>query len=186
MDTNNKNIISVKHRFTYEALDSLVLGKVSSTRESITRESNLPQLPLKGVLISHQGNGGKGVECRLGLFKVDLVTSLLSSVKLWSVTSDKLLLNILIVKPQLQDLNPDALQTASLQAQPPGCLQIFGLKPVQDLTLGNPLKLDEPKPPTLTLPTLKVPINPTNQQVDQAIDPEITWATTEGEQRNFL
>ncbi|KAJ9064230.1 hypothetical protein DSO57_1032642 [Entomophthora muscae] len=36
------------------------------------------------------------------------------------VTSDKLLLTMLIGKPQLQDLNPDTLQAASLQDQLPG------------------------------------------------------------------
>ncbi|KAJ9076195.1 hypothetical protein DSO57_1028598 [Entomophthora muscae] len=101
------------------------------------------------------------------------------------VTSDKLLLTMLIGTPPLQDLNPDTLQASSLQDQLPGCLQIFGLEPEQDLTLGNPLKLDEPKPPTLTLPTLKVTVNPTNQWAGQAIDPKITWATTEGETKKL-
>ncbi|KAJ9051850.1 hypothetical protein DSO57_1000510 [Entomophthora muscae] len=49
---------------------------------------------------------------------------------------------------------------------------------------GNPLKL-ELKPPTLKLPTLKVSVNPTNQQAGQAIDPKITWATTEGETKKL-
>ncbi|KAJ9048073.1 hypothetical protein DSO57_1039784 [Entomophthora muscae] len=83
--------------------------------------------------------------------------------------------------PQLRDLNPDTLRAASLKDQPPGCPQIFGLKPEQDLTSGNSLKLDEPKPPTLTLPTLKVPVNPTNQRAGLAIEPKIARATTEGE-----
>ncbi|KAJ9084802.1 hypothetical protein DSO57_1020482 [Entomophthora muscae] len=93
------------------------------------------------------------------------------------VKSDKLLLTILPGKPQLQDSNPDTLRAASLQ--------IFGLKPEQYLTLENPLKIDESKSPTLTLPTLKVPVNSTNQQAGQAIDPKITWATTEGETKKL-
>ncbi|KAJ9061709.1 hypothetical protein DSO57_1017961 [Entomophthora muscae] len=91
-----------------------------------------------------------------------------------AVTSDKLLLTMLIGKPQLRDSNPDTLWAASLQDQPPGCLQIFVLKPEQDSTSGNPLKLDEPKSPTSTLPMLKVPVNPTNQRVGQVKDPSIT------------
>ncbi|KAJ9050247.1 hypothetical protein DSO57_1016224 [Entomophthora muscae] len=51
------------------------------------------------------------------------------------VTSDKLLLTMLTGKPQLRDSNPDTLRAASPQDQPPGCLQIFGLGPEQDLTL---------------------------------------------------
>ncbi|KAJ9068814.1 hypothetical protein DSO57_1024906 [Entomophthora muscae] len=49
------------------------------------------------------------------------------------VMSDKLLLTMLTGNPQLQDLNPDSLQAASLQ--------IFGLKLEQYWTLENPLKL---------------------------------------------
>ncbi|KAJ9090260.1 hypothetical protein DSO57_1004506 [Entomophthora muscae] len=78
---------------------------------------------------------------------------------------------MLIRTPQLWDLNPDTQRAASLQ--------IFGLKPEQDLTSGNPLEHDEPKPPTLTLPTLKVPVKSTYQWVGQAIDPKITRATAE-------
>ncbi|KAJ9081269.1 hypothetical protein DSO57_1016457 [Entomophthora muscae] len=97
------------------------------------------------------------------------------------VTSDKLLLTMLTGKPQLQDSNPDTLRATSPQDQPPGCLQIFGLEPEQDLTLGNPLKLEESKSSTLTLPTLKVPVYSTNQQAGLAIEPKITQATTEKE-----
>ncbi|KAJ9089419.1 hypothetical protein DSO57_1013357 [Entomophthora muscae] len=78
-----------------------------------------------------------------------------------------------------------AKQTAKLFFKPPACrtsrLQIFGLEPEQDLILGNPPKLDESKSPTLTLPTLKVSVNSTNQQTGLAIDPEISWTTTKGE-----
>ncbi|KAJ9083267.1 hypothetical protein DSO57_1036379 [Entomophthora muscae] len=76
-------------------------------------------------------------------------------------------------KPQLQDSNPDTLQA--------GSPQIFGLEPEQDLTSGNPLKLDESKSLTLTLPTLKVPVYSTNQRAGLTIEPKITWATTEKE-----
>ncbi|KAJ9054737.1 hypothetical protein DSO57_1011049 [Entomophthora muscae] len=91
-----------------------------------------------------------------------------------SVTSDKLLLTMLTGKPQLQGTNPDIMQAASPQDQPPSCLQIFGLEQEQDLTLGNPLRLDESKLPTSTLPMLKVPVNSTNKRTGLAIDPKIT------------
>ncbi|KAJ9050573.1 hypothetical protein DSO57_1013374 [Entomophthora muscae] len=94
-----------------------------------------------------------------------------------AVTSDKLLLTMLTEKPQLQDTDPDTLRAA--------CLQIFGLEPEQDLTLENPLKLDELNSPTLALLRLKDPVNSTNQRAGLAIDPEITWATTEGETENI-
>ncbi|KAJ9071111.1 hypothetical protein DSO57_1000785 [Entomophthora muscae] len=86
----------------------------------------------------------------------------------------KLLLTMLTGKPQLQDLNPDTLRDASLQNQPPVCPQILGQEPEQDLTSENPLKIDESKSPTLTLPTLKVSVNPANQQASLAIEPKIT------------
>ncbi|KAJ9058022.1 hypothetical protein DSO57_1016704 [Entomophthora muscae] len=97
------------------------------------------------------------------------------------VTSDKLLLTMLTGNPQLQDLNPDTLWAASSQDQPPGCLQIFRLEPEQNMTLENPLKLDESKTSTSTLPSLKVPVNSTNQQAGLAIEPKITQASTEKE-----
>ncbi|KAJ9062478.1 hypothetical protein DSO57_1010267 [Entomophthora muscae] len=93
------------------------------------------------------------------------------------VTSDKLLLTMLNEKPQLQDSNPDILQAASPQ--------IFGFEPEQDLTSENPLRLDESKSPTLTLPTLNVPVNSTNQRAGLAIDPKITWATMKGETKKI-
>ncbi|KAJ9064752.1 hypothetical protein DSO57_1027023 [Entomophthora muscae] len=102
-------------------------------------------------------------------------------LKLAPVTSDKLLLTMLTDKPQLRDSNPDSLRAASPQDQLPGRLQIFGLKPEQDLTLENPLKLDEPKSSTLILPIVKVPVSLTNQQAGLAIEPKITWAFMEGE-----
>ncbi|KAJ9072664.1 hypothetical protein DSO57_1025014 [Entomophthora muscae] len=89
------------------------------------------------------------------------------------VTSDKLLSTMIIEKPQLQDLNPDPLRAASLQ--------FFELKPEQDLTSENPLKLDEYNSPTSTTPTLKVPVNSTNQRAVPAIDPKIPQAHMEGE-----
>ncbi|KAJ9081575.1 hypothetical protein DSO57_1013281 [Entomophthora muscae] len=101
------------------------------------------------------------------------------------VTSDKLLLTMHTGKPQLQDSNPDTLWAASPQDQPPGRPQILGQEPEQDLTLENPLKLDELKSPTLTLPTLNDPVNPANQRAGLAIEPEITWATTEGETKKL-
>ncbi|KAJ9076808.1 hypothetical protein DSO57_1022756 [Entomophthora muscae] len=91
-----------------------------------------------------------------------------------NITSDKLLLIMLTRKPQLRDSNPETMWAASPQDQLPGHLQIFGLEPEQDLNLGNPLRLDESKSPTSTLPTLKVPVNSTNQQAGLAIDPKIT------------
>ncbi|KAJ9068652.1 hypothetical protein DSO57_1026534 [Entomophthora muscae] len=95
------------------------------------------------------------------------------------VTSDKLLLTILIEKPQLRDqiLTPRG---------PPSCPQFFELEPEQDLTSENPLKLDESNSPTSTLPMLKVPVNLTNQQEGPAIDPRITQAHTEGETEELL
>ncbi|KAJ9072866.1 hypothetical protein DSO57_1022685 [Entomophthora muscae] len=92
-------------------------------------------------------------------------------------TSDKFLLTMLIERPQLQDLNPGSLQAASPQ--------FFGLKPEQDLTLENPLKLDKSNSPTSILPTLKVPVNSTNQQAGPATDPRITQAHAEGETENL-
>ncbi|KAJ9067780.1 hypothetical protein DSO57_1035728 [Entomophthora muscae] len=87
------------------------------------------------------------------------------------VTSEKLLLNMCIGKPQLWGSNPNILQAASLQ--------ISGLKPEQDLTLGNLLRLDELKLPASRFPTPKVHGNPTNERSGQAKDPGITQATTE-------
>ncbi|KAJ9061588.1 hypothetical protein DSO57_1019039 [Entomophthora muscae] len=101
------------------------------------------------------------------------------------VTSDKLLLTMLNGKPQLPDSNPDTLRAASPQDQLPSCPQIFGNKPEQDLTLENPLKLDETKSPTLTLPTLKVPVNSTNQRAGLAKESKITWATPERETKKL-
>ncbi|KAJ9084640.1 hypothetical protein DSO57_1022375 [Entomophthora muscae] len=101
------------------------------------------------------------------------------------VTSDKLLLTMYTGKPQLYDLNPDTLQAASPQDQLPGRPQILGQEPEQDLTLESPLKLDESKSPTLTLPMLKVPVNSTNQRVGLAIEPKITQAITEGETKKL-
>ncbi|KAJ9083505.1 hypothetical protein DSO57_1034073 [Entomophthora muscae] len=97
------------------------------------------------------------------------------------VTSEKLLLTMLTGNPQLRDSNPDSLQATSPQDQPPGCPQIFGLEQEQDLTSENPLNLDESKVFTLTLPTVKVPVNLTNQRAGLAKEPKITWASTEEE-----
>ncbi|KAJ9054016.1 hypothetical protein DSO57_1018892 [Entomophthora muscae] len=80
---------------------------------------------------------------------------------------------------------PDPLQAASLQGQLPGCPQFFGLKPEQDLTLENPLKLDKSNSPTSTPPMLKVPVNSANQQSGPAIDPKITWDHIEGETKKL-
>ncbi|KAJ9053171.1 hypothetical protein DSO57_1026843 [Entomophthora muscae] len=102
-----------------------------------------------------------------------------------SVTRDKLLSTILIKKPQLQNSNPGILWAASLQGRPPGCLQFFGLKSEQDLTLENPFKLDEPNVPTPILSTIKVPDKTANQQAGPATDSKITQARTEGKTENF-
>ncbi|KAJ9049571.1 hypothetical protein DSO57_1023145 [Entomophthora muscae] len=92
---------------------------------------------------------------------------------------------MLIKKPQLRNLNPGISRAASPQGQLPGCPQFFGLKPEQDLTSGNPLKLDEPNVPTPILSTLKVPDKIANQQAGPATDSKITRAHTEGETENF-
>ncbi|KAJ9086478.1 hypothetical protein DSO57_1003812 [Entomophthora muscae] len=101
------------------------------------------------------------------------------------VTNDILLLTILIGKPQLQDSNPNTLQAASLQDQPPSRPQIFGLKPEQDLTLENLLRLDEQKLLASRPPTPKVPVNLNNERAGQAKNPEITWATAAGEAKKL-
>ncbi|KAJ9049604.1 hypothetical protein DSO57_1022721 [Entomophthora muscae] len=101
------------------------------------------------------------------------------------VISDKLLLNTLTGKPQLQDSNPNTLWAASPQDQLPGCPQISVLKPERDLTLGNLLRLDELKIPASKFLMPRVPVNLTNEREGQAKDPGITWASTEGETKKL-
>ncbi|KAJ9054977.1 hypothetical protein DSO57_1008863 [Entomophthora muscae] len=72
-----------------------------------------------------------------------------------------------------------------LSARKTSRLQIFGLKPERDLTLGNFLRHDELKLPASRLPTSKVPVNPTNESAGQAKDPGITWATAAGEAKKL-
>ncbi|KAJ9081781.1 hypothetical protein DSO57_1011130 [Entomophthora muscae] len=117
--------------------------------------------------------------------EVILLESVMSLGNAFVVTRDKLLLIMHTGKPQLQDLNPDTLWAAILQDQPPGCLQILRQEPEQNLTLENSLKLDESKSSTSTLPTLKDPVNPANQQVGLAIEPKMTQATMEGETKKL-
>ncbi|KAJ9052551.1 hypothetical protein DSO57_1033043 [Entomophthora muscae] len=101
------------------------------------------------------------------------------------VTSDKLLLTMLIGKPQLQDLNPDILQPASPQDQLPSHLQISGLEPEQDSTSGNLLRLDELKVPASRFPTPRVPVDPANEREGQAKDHRIAGASTERETKKL-
>ncbi|KAJ9055356.1 hypothetical protein DSO57_1004873 [Entomophthora muscae] len=99
------------------------------------------------------------------------------SRKMVTVTSDKLLLTMCIGKPQLWGSHPNILQAASPQ--------ISGLKPEQDLTSGNLLRLNELKLPALRFLTPKIPVNPTNERAGQAKDPGITQATTEGKTKKL-
>ncbi|KAJ9078774.1 hypothetical protein DSO57_1003238 [Entomophthora muscae] len=146
----------ITHLMCYNALKSHIMRHVN-----LDQVTNLQSLYCKAERVEQASNA---------LHKVQ-------TGKRESVTSDKLLLTMLTGKPQLQDLNPDTLRA--------GGLQIFGFEPEQDLTSGNPLRLDESKSPTSTLPMLKVPVNSTNQRAGLAIDPKITWATTEGETKKL-